>query len=196
MNDALGRSITYLRLSVTELCNLRCGYCMPPEGVCKRTHGEMCSFEELCEFVRAAAALGVTKLRLTGGEPLVRRGITELCAMLREIPGIRELCLTTNGTLLPQYALPLRRAGLDRLNISLDTLRPDRYREITRGGGRGVCASQAQLCASGRRERRRDRGFRAPDGGKAVAGTLHRADAHGRVRRLAAGALPAGGNRA
>ncbi len=134
MNNALGRSITYLRLSVTELCNLRCGYCMPPEGVCKRTHGKMCSFEELCEFVRAAAALGVTKLRLTGGEPLVRRGITELRAMLREIPGIRELCLTTNGTLLPQYALPLRRAGLDRLNISLDTLRPDRYREITRGG--------------------------------------------------------------
>ena len=134
MKDALGRNISYLRLSVTELCDLRCRYCMAEEGVRKRGHGELCSFEELRDFTAAAASLGVTKLRVTGGEPLVRRGIVELCAMLRAVPGIEELCLTTNGTRLPQFAAPLKEAGVDRLNISLDTLRPERYREITRTG--------------------------------------------------------------
>ena len=98
MVDTLGRSISYLRLSVTELCDLRCRYCMAEEGVCKRAHGALCSFEELRDFAAAAASLGVRKLRVTGGEPLVRRGIVELCAMLRAVPGIEELCLTTNGT--------------------------------------------------------------------------------------------------
>ena len=134
MEDTFGRNIRYLRLSVTELCDLRCRYCMAEEGVCKRGHEELCSFEELREFTAAAAALGVTKLRVTGGEPLVRRGIVELCAMLRAVPGIEELCLTTNGTRLEQLAAPLKAAGVDRLNISLDTLRPERYREITRTG--------------------------------------------------------------
>ena len=134
MKDALGRNISYLRLSVTELCDLRCRYCMAEEGVRKRGHGELCSFEELRDFAAAAASLGVTKLRVTGGEPLVRRGIVELCAMLRAVPGIEELCLTTNGTHLLQLAAPLKEAGVDRLNISLDTLRPERYREITRTG--------------------------------------------------------------
>lgn len=134
MEDTFGRNIRYLRLSVTELCDLRCRYCMAEEGVCKRGHEELCSFEELRDFTAAAAALGVTKLRVTGGEPLVRRGIVELCAMLRAVPGIGELCLTTNGTRLEQLAAPLKAAGVDRLNISLDTLRPERYREITRTG--------------------------------------------------------------
>ena len=134
MEDTFGRNIRYLRLSVTELCDLRCRYCMAEEGVCKRGHEELCSFEELRDFTAAAAALGVTKLRVTGGEPLVRRGIVELCAMLRAVPGIEELCLTTNGTRLEQLAAPLKEAGVDRLNISLDTLRPERYREITRTG--------------------------------------------------------------
>ena len=134
MEDTFGRNIRYLRLSVTELCDLRCRYCMAEEGVCKRGHEELCSFEELRDFTAAAAALGVTKLRVTGGEPLVRRGIVELCAMLRAVPGIEELCLTTNGTRLEQLAAPLKAAGVDRLNISLDTLRPERYREITRTG--------------------------------------------------------------
>ena len=134
MEDTFGRNIRYLRLSVTELCDLRCRYCMAEEGVCKRGHEELCSFEELREFTAAAAAIGVTKLRVTGGEPLVRRGIVELCAMLRTVPGIEELCLTTNGTRLEQLAAPLKAAGVDRLNISLDTLRPERYREITRTG--------------------------------------------------------------
>lgn len=134
MNDELGRSITYLRLSVTELCDLRCRYCMAEEGIQKRAHGALCSFEELTAFAEAAVALGVRKIRVTGGEPLVRRGIVELCAMLRRIPGLEELCLTTNGTHLSALAQPLREAGVDRLNISLDSLRPERYRAITRTG--------------------------------------------------------------
>lgn len=135
MNDGTGRSITYLRLSVTDLCDLRCRYCMAEEGVEKHPHEALCSFEELQTFAAAAARLGVNKIRITGGEPLVRRDIPELCAMLRAVPGVAELCLTTNGIRLAQLARPLRKAGVDRLNISLDSLRPERYRAITRVDG-------------------------------------------------------------
>lgn len=134
MLDHCGRTIDYLRLSVTDLCNYRCRYCMPLEGVAKRDHRDMLSLEELAEIAEACVRCGVKKIRLTGGEPLVRRGIVELCRQLRAIPGLEELCLTTNGSLLPQLAAPLREAGLDRLNISLDTLRPDRFSEMTRLG--------------------------------------------------------------
>ena len=134
MTDGCGRTIDYLRLSVTDLCNYRCRYCMPEEGVCKRSHAENLSLEELAAIAGAAVELGITKIRLTGGEPLVRRGIVELCRMLRSIPGLRELCLTTNGSLLPELAAPLREAGVDRLNISLDTLRPERFAQMTRRG--------------------------------------------------------------
>lgn len=134
MIDGCGRNIDYLRLSVTDLCNYRCRYCMPEEGVCKRSRREMLSLEELEAVARAAVALGITKIRLTGGEPLVRRGIVELCRRLRTIPGLQELCLTTNGALLPELAAPLREAGVDRLNISMDTLRPERFARITRLG--------------------------------------------------------------
>lgn len=134
MLDGCGRTIDYLRLSVTDLCNYRCRYCMPEEGVCKRPHSEILSVEELAEISRAAVACGVKKIRLTGGEPLVRRGILELCRRLRAIPGLEELCLTTNGSLLPELARPLREAGVDRLNISLDTLRPGRFAQMTRLG--------------------------------------------------------------
>ena len=134
MLDGCGRTINYLRLSVTDLCNYRCRYCMPPEGVAKRDHGDILSLEELADIARAAVRLGVKKIRLTGGEPLVRQGIVELCRQLRTIPGLQELCLTTHGALLPQLAAPLWEAGLDRLNISLDTLRPDRFAEMTRLG--------------------------------------------------------------
>lgn len=134
MQDGCGRTIDYLRLSVTDLCNYRCRYCMPPEGVEKRPHSDILSIEELAEIAEAAVACGVKKIRLTGGEPLVRRGLLDLCRMLRAIPGVEELCLTTNGSLLPQLAKPLREAGLDRLNISLDTLRPDRFAAMTRLG--------------------------------------------------------------
>ncbi|MDO5131523.1 MAG: GTP 3',8-cyclase MoaA [Eubacteriales bacterium] len=134
MQDPKGRTISYLRLSVTELCNLRCRYCMPPEGVVKRRHEDMLTQEEMLCAVRAAASLGVYKVRVTGGEPLVKKNILSICRGIREVEGIRELCLTTNGILLPQMAEDLREAGVDRINLSLDTLDADRYRLITRGG--------------------------------------------------------------
>ena len=150
MTDAFGRTIDYLRLSVTELCNLRCAYCMPPEGICKRAHSEICSLEELAELAAAFVALGVRKIRLTGGEPLVRRGIVRLVERLAALKaaGLEELTTTTNGTLLPELAAPLRAAGLDRLNVSLDSLRPERYRALTRGGEldrvlAGIAAAEA-----------------------------------------------------
>jgi len=134
MKDTYGREISYLRLSVTELCNLRCRYCMPEDGVLKKRHEDMLSHEEMVLAVRAAASLGVTKLRITGGEPLVKPDIVSLCGELSGIEGIRELCMTTNGTLLPKLAAPLREAGVDRLNISLDTLDESKYHRITRRG--------------------------------------------------------------
>jgi len=134
LQDGFGRTIDYLRLSVTDLCNYRCRYCMPEEGVPKRAHGDILSVEECVEIGAAAVACGVEKIRLTGGEPLVRRGILDICRGLRAIPGLKELCLTTNGSLLPQFAAPLRETGVDRLNISIDTLRPDRFADITRRG--------------------------------------------------------------
>ena len=148
MTDGCGRTIDYLRLSVTDRCNYRCRYCMPEEGVCKRDHRDMLTLEELAEIAWAAVQLGVKKIRLTGGEPLVRRGIVDLCRMLRAIPGLEELCLTTNGSLLPELAAPLREAGVDRLNISLDTLRPERFAQITRRGQlsdvlEGIAAAEA-----------------------------------------------------
>ncbi len=134
MQDTFGRSITYLRLSVTELCNLRCRYCMPEEGLCKKSHEEMLTEEEMVQAVRAAASLGVHKVRITGGEPLVKKNILSICQKVGQIPGIRELCLTTNGTLLPPLAQDLRQAGVSRLNLSLDTLQEEKYRYITRIG--------------------------------------------------------------
>ena len=134
MMDQYGRTIDYLRLSVTDLCNYRCRYCMPAEGVEKGPHGSILTVEELVEIGEAAVKLGVRKIRLTGGEPLVRRGILDICRGLRAIPELKEMCLTTNGSLLPELAQPLREAGVDRLNISLDTLKPERFQEITRRG--------------------------------------------------------------
>ena len=134
MRDTLGREITYLRISLTDRCNLRCVYCMPPEGVNKREHRAILSLEEMEEIAREAAALGVRKIRLTGGEPLVRRGMLSLCRRLRDIPQLEELTLTTNGVLLPGMAAALKAAGVDRVNISLDTLDPEKYRCVTRTG--------------------------------------------------------------
>ena len=134
VRDGCGREIDYLRLSVTDRCNYRCRYCMPPQGVSKKAHEDILTLEELEKIAWAAVGCGVKKIRLTGGEPLVRRGIVELCRRLRAIPGLQELCLTTNGSLLPELAAPLREAGVDRLNISMDTLRPDRFAAMTRLG--------------------------------------------------------------
>lgn len=134
MKDQFGREINYLRLSVTDRCNLRCRYCMPEEGVCKKPHTEMLTEDEMIDAVEAAAALGVTKLRITGGEPLVKRNIVALCARAAHVPGIREVCITTNGVLLPKLAKGLRAAGVNRVNLSLDTLDPKKYAHITRVG--------------------------------------------------------------
>lgn len=134
MIDTFGRKINYLRISVTERCNLRCRYCMPEEGICKKTHEEMLTEDELISCVRAAVSLGMTKFRLTGGEPLVKRNLLSICKRITEIPGVEELCLTTNATLLPDTAEDLVRAGVSRVNISLDTLDPRKYAWITRRG--------------------------------------------------------------
>jgi cyclic pyranopterin phosphate synthase len=132
--DSFGRSINYLRISATDRCNLRCIYCMPPEGVPQMSHNDIFSYEEIRTIVQAAAELGINKIRLTGGEPLVRADFPELIKMLSQIKGIRELSLTTNGILLKDYALELKQAGLSRVNVSLDTLKADKFQYITRLG--------------------------------------------------------------
>ena len=134
MIDRLGRNITYLRISVTDKCNLRCRYCMPEDGICKKSHVDMLTEDEFITAVEAAAALGITKVRITGGEPLVRKNIVSICRRTAEVEGIEEVCLTTNGVLLPQLAKPLKEAGVKRLNLSLDTLNPEKYAYITRIG--------------------------------------------------------------
>ena len=134
MIDSYGREITYMRVSVTELCNLRCRYCMPKDGVCKKSHEEMLTEDEMIQAIEAAASLGIRKLRITGGEPLIKKNIVSICRRAAAVPGIREVCITTNGTLLPALAGPLREAGVKRLNISLDTLDPEKFRYISRVG--------------------------------------------------------------
>lgn len=134
MLDRYNRNITYLRISVTDLCNLRCRYCMPEDGVFKKSHEEMLSEEEMVRAVRAAASLGIKKIRITGGEPLVKRNILSICRRISAVEGIEEVCMTTNGTLLPSMAKPLREAGVKRLNISLDTLSPEKYAYMARTG--------------------------------------------------------------
>jgi len=132
--DSFGRTINYLRISVTDRCNLRCLYCMPVEGVPQMSHSEILSYEEIWTVVRAAAEMGISRIRLTGGEPLVRAELPKLVHMISEVEGIEELSLTTNGTLLNEYALELKQAGLSRVNVSLDTLKTDQFRYITRLG--------------------------------------------------------------
>ena len=134
MIDRLGRNITYLRISVTDKCNLRCRYCMPEEGICKKDHADMLTEDEFITAVEAAAALGIHKIRITGGEPLVRKNIVSICRRAAAVEGIEEVCLTTNGILLPELGVALKEAGVKRLNLSLDTLDPEKYAYITRIG--------------------------------------------------------------
>ena len=134
MCDTFGRRINYLRVSVTDLCNLRCRYCMPAGGVKKMAHADMMSEDETITAIEAAVGVGVFKLRIPGGAPLVNKNFISLCRRAAAIPGVRELCLTTNGTLLPHMAEALKDVGVSRLNISLDTLNPQKYAWITRGG--------------------------------------------------------------
>ncbi len=134
MLDHIGRHIDYLRISVTDKCNLRCIYCMPEEGIPSKDHHDILRFEEILQIVRVGVALGVQKVRLTGGEPLVRKGLVDFVGELAAIPGLRQIALTTNGTLLAPVADQLRRNGLGRVNISLDTLRDSLYQRVTRRG--------------------------------------------------------------
>jgi cyclic pyranopterin phosphate synthase len=129
-----GNRVDYLRLSITDRCNLRCEYCMPPQGVPPRPHRDILSYEELAEFARVAVGLGISKVRITGGEPLVRQGCSGFVAMLARIPGVTDISLTTNGLLLPRFAHELRRAGLRRVNVSIDSLDAARFATLTRGG--------------------------------------------------------------
>ena len=148
MVDPFQRSITYLRISLTDRCNLRCVYCMPEAGIKFVPRSEILTLEEIARIVRIAAGMGLRRVRLTGGEPLVRSGITQLVRWIAETPGIEDISLTTNGMVLASYAEELARAGLKRVNVSLDTLRPDRFREITRHGDlaavyEGISAARA-----------------------------------------------------
>jgi cyclic pyranopterin phosphate synthase len=132
--DSHGRKINYLRLSVTDRCNLRCTYCMPAGGVPKRSHGDILRYEDLLRVSKAALSLGVEKIRVTGGEPLVRKGIVRFLEKLSGLSGLKRLVLTTNGLLLKEMAGDLKDAGVESLNISLDSLRPNTFSRITRGG--------------------------------------------------------------
>ncbi|MBE7017919.1 MAG: GTP 3',8-cyclase MoaA [Ruminococcaceae bacterium] len=134
MIDNYGREIRYLRLSVTERCNLRCRYCMPEDGVFKKRHEDMLSEDEMIMVVEAASRLGINKLRITGGEPLIKKNIVSICSRASAVKGIDEVCVTTNGTLLPEMASELREAGVNRVNISLDTLSREKYAYMSRRG--------------------------------------------------------------
>ena len=134
MKDKFGREIDYLRISVTDLCDLRCKYCMPLNGVKKLSHKDILKPEQIYEIVSAFATLGIKKIRITGGEPLVRKGVEDIVRLIKSIPGIEEICLTTNGIKLKEKAKLLRECGVDRLNISLDTLDEKKYRDLTRFG--------------------------------------------------------------
>ena len=134
MYDKFNRKINYLRISITDRCNLRCTYCMPEEGIQLIEHSEIITFEEIVDVVKISVGLGIDKIRLTGGEPLARKGIVDLVRMIAEIPGINDFGLTTNGITLKKHALALKEAGLHRVNVSLDTLNPERYHKITRLG--------------------------------------------------------------
>ena len=128
MKDSHGRTIDYLRISLTDRCNLRCIYCMPEEGVESLCHTDIMRLEEVLRAVRVAAGMGISRIRLTGGEPLVRKGVVDLIREINQVPGVESVALTTNGVLLPKMAAQLKEAGLSRVNISLDTLDPEQFR--------------------------------------------------------------------
>ena len=148
MYDRFNRHINYLRISVTDRCNLRCQYCMPEDGIRLMNHQDILSFEEITEVVRVAVSQGIDKFRITGGEPLVRKDIVTLVSQMASVSGVKDLSITTNGIHLEELAQPLKDAGLRRVNISLDTLNPLKFSEITRGGDiekvlRGIQAAKA-----------------------------------------------------
>ncbi|NBI05968.1 GTP 3',8-cyclase MoaA [Senegalia massiliensis] len=134
MKDSFGRNINYLRISITDRCNLRCKYCMPSHGIYKCNHNDLLSLEEIQLIAKEFVELGIEKIRITGGEPLIRKGITKLISNISKLDGLRDISMTTNGLLLERYAEDLKNSGLNRVNISLDTLNKEKYQMITRGG--------------------------------------------------------------
>ncbi len=134
MYDKFNRKINYLRISVTDRCNLRCVYCMPESGIKLMSHKDIVRFEEILEVVKISVDMGINKIRITGGEPLVRKGITDLVGMIAEVDGVKDFGMTTNGILLKKYAADLKKNGLHRVNVSLDTLNTDKFKQITRLG--------------------------------------------------------------
>lgn len=149
MIDNYNRNINYLRISVTDRCNLRCRYCMPKEGLSILGHEDILRYEEILRIIAVAVRMGVSKVRITGGEPLVRRGVVDFIARLSSLPGLRDISLTTNGILLENFASSLFNAGIKRINISLDSLQAAKYARITRGGDlravlRGIEAAQRE----------------------------------------------------
>ena len=134
MYDHFNRKINYLRISLTDRCNLRCIYCMPVEGIKLLDHSKILRFEEIIEFTKIAVSKGIDKVRITGGEPLVRKGVVDFTKEISQIKGITDISMTTNGILLEEFAQPLKEAGLQRINISLDTIDENKFKEITRGG--------------------------------------------------------------
>lgn len=135
MKDRYGREIDYLRISITDRCNLRCIYCMPEKGICQIPHEEILTYDEIRRVCQCMTTLGIRKIKLTGGEPLTRKGCSHLVSMLKELPGIEKVTLTTNGILLKEQMRDLSEAGIDNINISLDTLDEAKFHKITRREG-------------------------------------------------------------
>jgi cyclic pyranopterin phosphate synthase len=148
MRDNYGRDINYLRISVTDRCNLRCIYCMPEQGVKSLSHDDILRFEDTTKIIKAAASLGINKIRFTGGEPLVMKDIDKLIYDTSKISGINDISITTNGILLSDMAADLKKAGLNRVNISLDTLNTDKFRSITRVGNLNKVMESIYKCLS------------------------------------------------
>ena len=148
MRDSHGRNINYLRISVTDRCNLRCMYCMPEQGIESLSHDEILRFEDTLKIVKAATSLGINKIRYTGGEPLVMKDIDKLIYETAKLPGIKDIAMTTNGILLSDMAADLKKAGLKRVNISLDTLNREKFRSITRIGNLDKVLESIDKCLS------------------------------------------------
>lgn len=148
MLDKHGRNINYLRVSLTDRCNLRCIYCMPKEGIPKKNHDKILRFEETIKIIRAVSTLGINKIRFTGGEPLIIQGIDKIIHETGKLENITDISLTTNGILLESMAADLKRGGLTRVNISLDTLKEDKYKMITRGGDIKKVTGAIEKCLS------------------------------------------------
>ena len=176
MRDGLGREIDYLRISVTDKCNLRCKYCMPPEGVTSVPHEEVLTLEEILRLVGIMEQLGIRKVRLTGGEPMVRKNLLWLVEQIHRLPGIEEIAMTTNGTMFAEQAEDYRKAGLTAVNISLDTLDPERFRKITGGYIAGKCVTGEDMCGNSASQKTMCKGDKLRKG-QGVDSVVHAIDA-------------------